>query len=61
MSPGFVYLDHAATTPVRPEVRAAMAPFLTSDEFGNPSSAHRAGQRARAALDDARPVPAALG
>jgi cysteine desulfurase len=50
----FVYLDHAATTPVRPEVRAAMEPFLGDEAFGNPSSMHRAGQTARAALDDAR-------
>lgn len=50
----FVYLDHAATTPVRPEVRAAMEPFLGNEAFGNPSSMHRAGRTARAALDDAR-------
>jgi cysteine desulfurase len=49
-----VYLDHAATTPVRPEVRAAMEPFLGDEAFGNPSSMHRAGQTARAALDEAR-------
>jgi cysteine desulfurase len=47
-----IYLDHAATTPVRPEVVEAMLPFLT-DVFGNPSSAHAEGRRARAALDDA--------
>jgi cysteine desulfurase len=50
----FVYLDHAATTPVRPEVRAAMEPFLGDEAFGNPSSMHSAGRTARAALDDAR-------
>jgi cysteine desulfurase len=50
----FVYLDHAATTPVRPEVRAAIDPFLGDEAFGNPSSMHRAGRTARAALDDAR-------
>ena len=33
----FVYLDAAATTPVRPEVRAAMDPFLSDELFGNPS------------------------
>ncbi len=48
-----IYLDHAATTPVRPEVRAAMEPFF-GPTFGNPSSAHRWGRAARAALDEAR-------
>ena len=48
-----VYLDHAATTPVRDEVLAAMAPF-TADVFGNPSSLHRWGRAASAALEDAR-------
>jgi cysteine desulfurase len=48
-----VYLDHAATTPVRPEVRDAMLPYL-SDRFGNPSSLHRWGQEARAQLEGAR-------
>jgi len=47
-----IYLDHAATTPVRPEVFEAMRPFLTS-VYGNPSSAHSFGRAARAALDDA--------
>src|SRR5690606_26235231 len=47
------YLDHAASSPVRREVLAAMSPHLTT-EFGNPSSVHGAGERARAALDDAR-------
>ena len=36
--PTSVYLDHAATTPVRPEVLQAMLPYLTSEAFGNPSS-----------------------
>ncbi|GGO59232.1 cysteine desulfurase [Microbacterium nanhaiense] len=48
-----MYLDHAASAPVRREVLVAMTPHLTS-EFGNPSSVHGAGERARAALDDAR-------
>src|ERR687889_117707 len=48
-----VYLDHAATTPVRPEVVAAMEPFY-GPRFGNPSSVHRWGREARAALDEAR-------
>lgn len=58
---GFIYVDHAATTPVRPEVRAAMEPFLDV-RFGNPSSVHRWGREARAALDEARErVAACLG
>ncbi|HXG43878.1 MAG TPA: cysteine desulfurase family protein [Gemmatimonadales bacterium] len=48
-----VYLDHAATTPVRPEVREAMLPYLDL-VFGNPSSAHRFGRAARAGLEQAR-------
>jgi cysteine desulfurase len=47
-----IYLDHAATTPLRPEVLDAMLPYLTQD-FGNPSSGHTFGRRARAALDEA--------
>jgi cysteine desulfurase len=47
------YLDHAATTPMRPEARAAMLPYLTG-EFGNPSGAHHESRRARRAVDDAR-------
>ena len=48
-----IYLDNAATTPVLPEVRRAMEPYLT-EEFGNPSSAHAMGQAAREAVEDAR-------
>jgi cysteine desulfurase len=56
-----VYLDHAATTPMRPEVRDAMAPFL-DERFGNPSSIHRWGRQARNALEQARErVAAAIG
>ena len=47
-----IYLDHAATTPLRREVLDAMLPFLT-EAFGNPSSAHAFGRTARAALDEA--------
>lgn len=54
MPPRPVYLDHAATTPVRPEVRDAMLPYLGGDLFGNPSSAHRFGRAARAGLEQAR-------
>ena len=48
-----LYLDNAATTPVRAEVLAAMAPFL-SRSFGNPSSHHTVGEQAAAALESAR-------
>jgi cysteine desulfurase len=48
-----IYLDANATTPVLPEVVDAMRPFW-SETFGNPSSAHHAGQRARSAVDHAR-------
>lgn len=48
-----IYLDHAATTPLRPEVREAMLPWL-GERWGNPSSAHARGREARAALEDAR-------
>jgi cysteine desulfurase len=48
-----IYLDHAATTPVRPEVLEAMQPFF-GQRFGNPSSTHRWGREARTALDAAR-------
>ncbi len=56
-----VYLDHAATTPVRPEVLEAMLPYL-SGTWGNPSSPHRLGRSARAGLEQARrEVAAAVG
>jgi cysteine desulfurase len=48
-----IYLDHAATTPLRPEVLEAMLPYLT-DHWGNPSSIHASGRRARQGLDEAR-------
>src|SRR2546421_11455021 len=51
--PAPIYLDHAATTPVRPEVREAMEPYF-GPRFGNPSSLHRWGREARVALDEAR-------
>jgi cysteine desulfurase len=54
-----IYLDHNATTPLAPEAREAMLPFLDGD-FGNPSSIHAAGRRARAAVDDARDRLAAV-
>src|SRR6266508_6177850 len=49
-----VYLDNAATTPVRPEVLEAMLPYLGRDAFGNPSSPHRFGRAARAGVDEAK-------
>jgi len=62
MPPKPVYLDHAATTPVRPEVLEAMLPYLGGTTFGNPSSAHRFGRAARAGLEQARrEVAAAVG
>ncbi len=48
-----IYLDHAATTPVRPEVVKAMLPYFT-DAFGNPSSIYSYGQEARGAVEEAR-------
>ncbi len=48
-----IYLDHNATTPMPPEVLEAVLPFL-GDIFANPSSQHRLGEQARAALEDAR-------
>lgn len=54
-----LYLDHSATTPVDPRVRDAMLPYFT-EIFGNPSSLHRYGQQALAAVDDARQTIADL-
>jgi cysteine desulfurase len=54
-----IYLDANATTPVLPEVVEAMRPFW-SETFGNPSSAHQSGQRARSAVDHARTSTARL-
>lgn len=57
-----VYLDNAATTPIRPEVLEAMAPYVSGGAFGNPSSAHRFGREARAAVQEARrKIATALG
>lgn len=53
LSERIIYMDHSATTPVRPEVLQAMMPHFTSD-FGNPSSIYTIGQEARKAVDDAR-------
>ena len=54
-----VYLDHAATTPLGPEARAAMEPYL-SERFGNASEPHAYGRAARAALEAARATLADL-
>jgi cysteine desulfurase len=54
-----IYFDHNATTPVDPAVGAAVARVLT-EEFGNASSVHHFGQRAKAVLDEARSAVAAL-
>jgi cysteine desulfurase len=54
-----IYFDANATTPVLPEVIDAMRPFW-SEAFGNPSSAHQAGQRARSAIERAREAVARL-
>ena len=54
-----IYLDHAATTPIDPEVVESMLPYFT-ENFGNPSSVHRHGQRAEAAIETAREKIAAV-
>jgi len=57
--PARIYLDHNATTPVDAEVIAAVADAMRED-FGNASSVHHFGQRAKARLDDARQLVASL-
>ena len=52
-----VYLDHAATTPLRAEALEVMLPFLT-EHFGNPSGSHGVSRVARTAVDEARDVVA---
>ena len=54
-----VYLDNNATTRPAPQVLAAMLPYL-QEQYGNPSSQHRMGQRARQAIDEARAQAAGL-
>ncbi|HWC66862.1 MAG TPA: cysteine desulfurase family protein [Acidimicrobiales bacterium] len=53
------YLDHAATTPMRPEAVAAMLPHL-AEEYGNPNGSHSVARRARIALEEARDTIAEL-
>jgi len=48
-----IYLDHNATTPIAPEVREAMLPYI-GEAFGNPSSGYPLGRRAKDALEEAR-------
>ena len=56
------YLDHAATTPLRPEARQRMTELLAEPAFGNPSGAHSVARAARRAIEDAREIVAeALG
>ncbi len=50
-----IYLDHAATSPLRPAVLEAMLPYLTT-HAGNPSSLHGSGRRARQGIDEAREI-----
>ena len=59
LSSKLVYMDHAATTPVRPEVYEAMRPYFT-EIFGNPSSIYTLAQEGRKALDDSRETVAHL-
>ncbi|GBD31206.1 MAG: cysteine desulfurase NifS [Gemmatimonadales bacterium] len=62
MTGNAVYLDNAATTPLRPEVLQAMEPYLGGGLFGNPSSPHRFGRESRAGLNRARiTIAEALG
>jgi cysteine desulfurase len=58
--PPVAYLDHAATTPLRPEARAAMLPWLGGGAFGNPSGAHAVARAARQAVDEARDAVAGV-
>ena len=54
-----VYLDHAATTPMRPEVLESMLPYL-GDRFGNPSSLYTLAQESRQAEDESRETVASI-
>ncbi|HSM37338.1 MAG TPA: cysteine desulfurase family protein [Longimicrobiales bacterium] len=61
MTRTYIYLDHAATTPMRPEVFEAMRPHF-EERFGNPSSVHGQGRASRTALEEARArLAAAIG
>ena len=54
-----IYLDYNATTPIDPRVAEAMMPYIT-DEFGNPSSSHAIGVRAKKAVEESRMEVASL-
>ncbi len=54
-----IYLDHNATTPIAPEVREAMLPYLT-DEWGNASSSYRFGSKLKGVIETARAQVAEL-
>jgi len=54
-----IYLDHAATTPIHPEVKEAVLPFL-GEYFGNPSSVHSFGREVKKAVEEAREKVASL-
>lgn len=54
-----IYLDHNATTPVLPEVREAMLPYL-AEEWGNPSSSYRFGSKLKSKIEEARESVAEL-
>ncbi len=58
-APSVIYLDHAATTPLDPRVFEAMRPYL-EEHYGNPSSVHQLGRRARVAIEESRERIAAL-
>ena len=58
-TPGYVYLDHAATSSLRPEARAAMEPF-GDNLYANPSGSHRFAREARKAIDEARDLVASV-
>jgi len=58
-SAGLIYLDHNATTPIAPEVLAAMMPYLTS-EWGNPSSTYKFGAKLKGVVEVAREQVAEL-
>lgn len=59
LADGTIYLDHAATTPVRPEVLEAMLPYF-SEDFGNPSSIYALGRRSHQALEEAHQMVAGV-
>ena len=54
-----IYFDHAAATPVAPEILEKMLPYL-SGQFANPSSIYSDGQKSRAAIDEARETVAKI-